>query len=492
MRVLMLYPEFPDTFWSFKHALKFVSKKASNPPLGLITVASILPLDWEKRLIDLNVQNLNNKDLEWADYVFISAMNIQSESVAEIIEWVNNKKPIVAGGPLFTACYENYPQIDHFILNEGEITLPLFLSDVLNRTTKRIYSTTDFADMSKTPIPSWELIDFRAYDSMAIQFSRGCPFNCDFCNVTALLGHKPRTKTSSQLISELDALYQHGWRRNIFIVDDNFIGNKKILKESLLPALIEWRKGKKGCLFTTEASINLADDSELLEMMVMAGFRSVFIGIETPEESSLSLCNKKQNQNRDLVKSVRTIQTAGIQVLGGFIVGFDTDSPSAFQRQIDFIQKSGIVTAMVGLLQAPFGTDLYRRMKREGRLSSEMSGDNLDGSTNIIPIMPIQKLMAGYQHILKTIFSPAAFYRRIQTFLEVYEPVYHPVSLSAQEIAAFFKSILLLGVLGKERKYYWQLFFWALTKKPALFPVAITLSIYGYHFMRVSDKVLNS
>ncbi len=492
MKILMLYPKFPDTFWSFKHAIKFVSKEASIPPLGLVTIAAMLPPDWQKKLVDLNIESLKTSDIQWADMVFISAMNVQRTSVKEVVHQCKKfGKTIVAGGPLFTGEYDQFPEIDHFVLNEAEITLPPFLEDLSSGELKKVYATSEYADIQTTPVPDWNLLKLSAYESMAVQFSRGCPYDCEFCNVTALLGHRPRTKTAPQLVAELDALYMLGWRRNIFLVDDNFIGNKKVLKQEILPALIEWRKGKTGFQFVTEASINLSDDQELMDLLVRAGFVSVFIGIETPEESSLTECNKKQNLNRDLLGSVRRMQKAGLQVMAGFIVGFDSDTKSIFQRQIDFIQQSGIVTAMVGLLQAPFGTRLHQRMEREGRLIKEMSGDNADGSSNIVPLLDPVELQNGYRRILSSIYSPKLFYARIKTFIENYTPPPTRGHLTRNEIQAFFRSIWIIGILGADRWYYWNLFFWALFRHPQQFPMAITLSIYGYHFRKVSRKAIN-
>jgi radical SAM superfamily enzyme YgiQ (UPF0313 family) len=489
MKILMVYPEFPETFWSFKHALRFVGKKASSPPLGLATVAAMLPPDWQMRLVDMNVTSLKDKDIQWADFVMISAMVVQRSSAQKVIRMVKNQgKQVIAGGPLFTSEYTNFAEVDYFVLNEAEITLPQFLHDLAVGSPQRVYQTSEYPDISQTPVPMWELVDLKQYDSMSIQFSRGCPFNCDFCSVTALLGHRPRIKTVDQIIAELDKLYTLGWRRNIFFVDDNFIGNKKILKESILPGLIEWRKNKTGCLFITEASINLADDPELMDLMVKAGFVSVFIGIETPSEEGLAECHKVQNKNRNLVDSVKLLQRKGLQVMGGFIVGFDSDSPSIFQRQIDFIQNSGIVTAMVGLLQAPYGTELYQRMQNEGRLTDEMNGDNADGLTNIVPKMDLQILQKGYQRIIKEIYSPQQFYQRVKNFLMDYTPAKAPVHLEMQEILAFFRSIYWLGIRGKERFEYWKLFVWALFKQPEKFPLAITFTIYGYHFWKVFEN----
>jgi radical SAM superfamily enzyme YgiQ (UPF0313 family) len=488
LRILLVYPEFPDTFWSFKHALRFVRKKASAPPLGLLTVAAMLPPAWEKRLVDLNVTSLTEEDLAWADYVFVSAMIVQRDAARALI--ARCKKAgvrVVAGGPLFTMEQEEFPDVDHLILNEAELTLPPFLADLANGCAQRVYATTEFPDIRRTPAPLWRLANLKHYASVSIQFSRGCPFSCDFCNVTALLGHRPRTKTAAQIIAELDSLYALGWRKHVFFVDDNFIGNKKQLKTEVLPALVAWRKGKIGMPFNTEVSINLADDAELLGLMVQAGFDMVFVGIETPDESSLVECSKTQNRGRDLVEDVKKLQRAGLQVQGGFIVGFDSDTSSIFQRQIDFIQRSGIVTAMVGLLQAPPGTRLYERLQGEGRLVSEMSGDNADGSTNIIPKMGLDKLREGYRKILSQIYAPQFYYQRVLTFLREYQPPRIRGPLELQDILALGRSIYHLGIRGVERGQYWQLFFWTLFRRPNLFPLAITLAIYGFHFRQVAE-----
>jgi len=488
MKILMIYPEFPDTFWSFKHALKFIHRKVSSPPLGLLTIATLLPGDWEKRLVDLNVRPLSQVDLAWADLVFISAMVVQRDSAKLIIARCKAAgKKVVAGGPLFTSEQDNFPEVDHFVLNEGEITLPLFLADLEKGNPLPVYATEAYADIQKSPIPMWQLIDFHSYDSLAIQFTRGCPFNCDFCNITALLGHQVRYKKVEQVLAELDTMYRMGWRRNVFFVDDNFIGNKKFLKQDLLPALIEWRKGKKGYGFITQVSINLADDDELVQMMTKAGFINVFIGIETPSDAGLNDCHKSQNRNRDLVESVKHLQRSGLQVMAGFIVGFDTDTSSIFQSQIDFIQKTGIVTAMVGLLQAPHGTRLYDRLEKEGRLNNEMSGDNADGSTNIIPRMKLDELQKGYRHILDEIYSPKLYYERVKYFLDMYNPVKLVSQIELQEVLALFRSIFWIGIMGNERGQFWRLFFRTLFKDPRKFPLAITLSIYGFHFRKVSE-----
>ncbi len=364
MNVLLVYPHYPDSFWSFRHALRFISKKAAIPPLGLITVSAMLPSTWQKKLVDMNVTSLKTRDIQWADYVFISAMYIQKKSVDKVIEeCIKYGVKIVAGGPLFTREYKNYSQINHFILNEAEITLPLFLKDLNAGSPKKVYKTNKFADISDTPMPDFHLLSGKNYAFMNIQVSRGCPFSCEFCEITSLFGHKVRTKSITQIIDELEELKKLNWRGPVFIVDDNFIGNKRVIKNNLLPAMKRWmQRNKYPFTFNTESSINLADDEELMNLMTETGFSSVFVGIETPEEGSLQECNKVQNKNRNMLQSIRKIQHSGMQVSGGFIVGFDSDSATVFQRQIDFIQQSGIVSAMVGLLNAPKNTRLYERL----------------------------------------------------------------------------------------------------------------------------------
>ncbi|HOG48896.1 MAG TPA: DUF4070 domain-containing protein, partial [Anaerolineae bacterium] len=473
MRILLVYPEFPTTFWSFKHALKFVSKQASLPPLGLLTVAAMLPPAWEKRLVDMNVATLNDRDLAWADLVFISAMVVQRRSAEEVVARCNRAGVrVVAGGPLFTEEAEKFPTVDHLVLNEAEVTLPPFLRDLAAGRAQRVYSASEFADVRQTPVPLWGLADLRRYASACLQYSRGCPFNCDFCNITSLFGHRPRTKSAAQIIAELDRLYVLGWRGPVFFVDDNLIGNKRHLKEEVLPALLEWGAREKGFTFQTEVSINLADDDELTALMVAAGFDMVFVGIETPDEESLAECSKAQNRGRDLVACVRRLQQAGLQVTAGFIVGFDSDTPSIFQRQIDFIQRSGIVSAMVGILQAPRGTRLYERLAGEGRIRDDVSGDNTDGSTNIVPRMDPDVLAAGYRRIVQTIYAPQTYYERVKTFLREYRAAPHHSPISREELRAFFRSIYVLGIKGVERVQYWKLFFWTLLRRPRLFPLA--------------------
>jgi radical SAM superfamily enzyme YgiQ (UPF0313 family) len=494
MKILFVSPLFPNTFWSFKYAIKFLRKKAAFPPLGLLTIASMLPHEWEKRVVDMNTNKLSNKDIIWADYVFIGAMIIQSESVEAVIERCRKyKTKIVAGGPLFTMNYDSYiDKIDHLILNEAEITLPKFLDDLEHNCTKQIYTSSEFADIKTTPIPSWNLVDFKKYASMSIQYSRGCPFECDFCNVTSLFGRKMRQKSSTKIISELNSIYDAGYRGAIFFVDDNFIGTIASLKRDLLPALATWRKNHPGISFFTEVSINIADDEKLMTLMREAGFDQVFIGIETPSNDGLAESNKKQNNNRDLIRDIRKIQKNGLQVQAGFIVGFDSDTEDIFQQQVDFIQESGITTAMVGLLQAPPGTSLYRRMEKMNRLSKTPSGDNADGSTNIIPVsMDLDTLVNGYKNILAQIYAPKNYYKRLKIFLEVYKSDSKTDNISMNRIMAFVKSIYRIGIIGRERHHYWKLLLWTCIKHPKSFPVAVNLSILGFHFRKTVKHYIN-
>jgi len=492
MKILLVYPQIPSTFWSFKSAVKFVSKKSTEPPLGLVTVAALLPEDWEKRIIDTNVTHLRDEDIKWADYLFITGMNIQKDSFKKIVRRSNElNTPVAAGGPMVTSDYKEFLGIDHFILNEGEITLPRFLADLERGEAEHVYQSDEFPDISQLPIPQWELLDLDKYTNMSIQYSRGCPFDCEFCSITMLNGHKPRTKDTSQFLHELDAVYNLGWRGGVFIVDDNFIGNKRKLKQDLLPALIEWSiEHDYPFNFGTEVSINIADDDELMLLMAQAGFDHTFVGIETPDTDCLLECGKKQNINRDLLSSVNKLHQKGLRVSGGFILGFDNDPPGIFEQLISFIQKSGITTAMVGLLNAPAGTKLFKRLKNENRLLDSSTGDNMDGSINFIPKMKYQNLIAGYKRVLETIYSQKDYYERVKKFLQDYQPQIQKLKkITYQDIKALLKSIWFLGIREKGKRYYWKLFFYSLFRQTKKFPMAITMAIYGFHFRQVIKNV---
>lgn len=493
MKVLLVYPGFPHTYWSFKYALKFISKRATHPPLGLITIAAMLPEAWEKKLVDMNVTVLKDSDIQDADLVFISAMSVQQASVREV---VNRCKTLgvktVCGGPLFTSGYEEFMDVDYLVLNEAEITLPPFIADLENGCARHVYESAEFGDITKTPVPLWGLLNMRKYVSVSLQYSRGCPYNCDFCEISTLFGDRVRTKAKDQLIAELDSVYKSGWKGNVFFVDDNFIGNKKKLKNEILPAITNWLVEKKYPFkFGTEASVNLADDDELMRMMVQAGFNSVFVGIETPEPGSLDECNKQQNKNRDLVDSIRKIQRSGMEVTGGFIVGFDNDPPAIFKRMTDFIQESGVISAMVGILNAPRGTKLHNRLEKENRILKDISGNNTDLTTNFIPKMKLETLVKGYQKVISGIYAAKPFHERVKRFLRIYKPGKNlPPKRNSNprhsgHAGAFFKSLWVLGVKDRARLHYWKLFFWTIFSRPRLFPMAITYAIYGYHFRKI-------
>jgi len=438
--------------------------------------------------VDLNISPLHTRDIQWADYVFISAMYIQKESVNKvIIESKKWNKKIVAGGPLFTQEYANYPDVDHFILNEAEITMPRFLADLHARQQKRIYATDEYADLSQTPVPDFQLLSVNDYAIMNIQVSRGCPYSCDFCEITTLLGHKVRMKNPQQILSELEKIYNLHWRGTVSIVDDNFIGKIKEIKNSLLPEMKRWMQNHKYPFsFSIQSSINLADDKELLSQLIDAGFNAAFIGIETPDEISLHICNKVQNENRDLIHSVKKIQQAGIKVSGGFIVGFDSDTPTVFQRQIDFIQESGIVAAMVELLNAPKNTKLYHQLKAENRLTTEATGNNTDSSMNFIPKMDYNDLQEGYKKIIQSIYSARPYYKRVrQLMLNYNRMVKGQTNLRFSLLMGFLKSVYVIGFLNKGRTEYWKFILWTLFNRPKLMVDAITYTVYGYHFRTV-------
>jgi radical SAM superfamily enzyme YgiQ (UPF0313 family) len=484
--ILLVYPEYSNTFWSFDNLLKILGKKAAFPPLGLLTVSKMLPRNWNRKLIDINIENLNDSHINWADFVFVSAMIVQKESAVKVIKKVKElNKPVVAGGPLFTTGWEDFPEVDHFFLGESENTINDFIEDVKNDDIKKFYKCENFPDIKNTPAPDWGVINIHRYHSMCIQFSRGCPFNCEFCDVVILNGRNPRTKSKEQITSELDTLYDKGWRGGVFFVDDNLIGNKKKLKREILPAIIDWQQKKKYPFsFNTQVSINLADDDKLISLLIDSGFTTVFVGIETPDENSLEECGKYHNKNRDMMASVKKLQNFGLEVQGGFIVGFDSDTTSIFQRQIEFIQNSGIVTAMVGLLTALPKTRLHQRLSESKRITRKSSANNTLLSTlNFIPKMDIKVLTSGYQKILHTIYGPKDYYERIKTFLREFKPPKRKSQrLRFFHIKALFSSFWMLGLKNRGRRYFWKLMIWVLVKYPGLFPYAVGYSLAGVHF----------
>lgn len=496
MNILLLYPEMPDTFWAMKHLMKIISKKSSYPPLGLLTVARLLPNDWSKKLVDLNVTNLKPADVEWADYIFISAMNVQAEYARKAIEYCKRfNKKVVAGGPLFTHEFEKFPEVDHFILNEAEITLPIFIKDIMEGKPQRFYTTPEFADVTQSPLPDWSLINMDKYAYAIVQYSRGCPYHCDFCDVTALFGRRPRTKTSKQIIGELNLILASGNPEMILFADDNLIGNRIDLKKNLLPALIEWRRENKYAPgFATQVTINLADDEEMMNLMIEAGFRHIFVGIESVSTESLEDCKKTQNLRRDLLENVKLLQRKGFIVTGGFIVGFDSDKETIFADQIDFIQNSGIVMATVNILKAPPGTDLNRKLKLENRLIEPFDFD--ENMTNIVTKMDKMALYNGYKKILDNIYNPQKIYNRASQFLSYYgnHKPENPIGKDFvfKDVITLFKLIYFAGIKGRGRYYFWRLLARTLFTNRRNIVHALLFGALIFQFQRLHEKFMVS
>jgi radical SAM superfamily enzyme YgiQ (UPF0313 family) len=489
MRVLLINPEFPDTYWSFRHALPFEGKRCAFPPLGLLTVSALLPQSWERKLVDLNVRSLKSSDIDWADMVFATAMLVQKDSLRQVVQRCKARgKRVVIGGPYITTTIEELPEADHIFLGEAETTVPQFIADLARGEAKRSYKAAERPPLSITPLPDFHLADLKRYSAMPVQYSRGCPFNCEFCDIIEIYGRAPRTKSNQQMLTEFEALKALGWRGTVFIVDDNFIGNKKNVRR-LLPELAEWQK-RNGYPFTllTEASVNLADDDQLLDTMRQAGFRRVFLGIETPVEESLKEAQKSQNRG-DLVASVKKIQSYGMEVMGGFIVGFDNDPEDIFERQIEFIRQSAIPLAMVGILNALPDTQLWRRLDREGRLLGEASGNNTNCSLNFVPKMDPVRLIEGYQSIMRTIYNSAEYYGRALDSLKrttqgFCEPNHSNLISS---VAAFARIAVKLGVLDRERKEFWHFLRQAFSNHRDRFADSMRLAAMGYHFRKLTE-----
>ncbi len=489
MNILLIYPGYENTFWNVNKVLRLLGKRAAYPPLGLLTVAAMLPNHWEKKLIDMNCgEDLKDEHIEWADYVLIGSIIGQRQSTKIVVNKVQEiGKTVIAGGSLFTTCYEEFSHIDTIVLGESEEIISTLVKDMENNDLKKLYSMEGFPSIQKAPIPAWDLVNLSQYNSICIQLSRGCPFNCEFCDVVHLNGRTPRIKSKEQIIAELDSIYKLGWRAGVFFVDDNLIGNKSVLKKELLPAIIKWQKERKyPFILSTQVSINLSDDQKLMEMMTDAGFATVFIGIETTDPDALEECGKYHNKNRNLLESVKKMQNMGFEVNAGFILGFDSDKESVFQNQIDFIQNSGIVTAMVGLLNVSPKSRLHERLKKANRL---IDNNSINGNTselsdlNFIPKMNASTLIDGYQEVLKAIYSPRFYFARIKTFLREYKPkrVKSP-KIRFYHLRGLFSSLWFLGIRDKGRHYYWNLIFWSIFKRPGLLPYAVGLPLGLLHY----------
>ena len=489
MKVLLINPEFPDTYWSFRHALPFEGKRSAFPPLGLMTVSAMLPQSWERRMVDMNVRKLKDSDIAWADIVFATAMLVQKDSLRATVKRCKAMgKRVVLGGPYVTTTIEDLPDADHIFMGEAETTVPQFLIDLEEGKAQRFYKAAERPPLSITPVADFGLAEMKHYSAMAIQYSRGCPFSCEFCDIIEIYGRVPRTKSNAQVLTELDALRDLGWRGTVFIVDDNFIGNKKNVR-LLLPALTQWQEENNHPFsLLTEASVNLADDEDLLANMRTAGFNQVFLGIETPVEASLKEAQKSQNRG-NLLDSVRRIQSYGMEVMAGFIVGFDNDPDDIFERQINFIRESAIPLAMVGLLNALPDTQLWKRLEREGRLLGEASGNNTECTFNFRTTMDPARLIAGYQRIMQTIYSPAEFYQRALDSMKR-----TAIRGSAQQhyalgntIASLLRIGIRLGVLDRERREFWRFIARTVTSHRQKISDSLRLAAMGYHFRKLSE-----
>jgi len=494
---LLVYPEFPPSYWGFRYALELAGKRSSMPPLGLLTVAAMFPERWELRLADLNLEPLDDTDLEWADLVLTSTMVVQQRSLREVLARAKALgKPVAVGGPHPTSFASEIAGADHFVLDEVEETFPRFLADWEAGRAARVYRPEAKPAVTTTPVPRFDLLDLSAYGSMALQFSRGCPFDCEFCDITKLFGRVPRTKTNEQILAELDALYALGWRGALFLVDDNFIGNKREALR-LLPAIAAWQHehGHPFDLYT-EASVNLAGNEPLMDAMVEAGFTMVFLGIESPNPVALRRTNKVQNiargDDHHLFHAVRTIQERGMEVTGGFILGLDGDGPEVFDAQVDFIQHAGIPIAMVGLLTAIKGTDLYARLEREERLLDESTGNNVEIALNFVPELDREVLIDGYRRVLETLYGPdlRTYFARCRTLLDRLGGRRRPGRWpSRAELLALVRS-LRLQLFSRQGPAYAAFLAHTLLTRPRQLATAVRMAIKGLHFQRFTAQTL--
>jgi radical SAM superfamily enzyme YgiQ (UPF0313 family) len=497
--VLLVYPAFATSFWSFKFALQYLGKKSSMPPLGLLTLANMFPSDYHLRLVDMNVTPLTDADLQWADLVCTSTMIVQRQSLEHVIARAKRAgKPVVAGGPHPTSYWEDMEDIDYFLLGEVEDTFPRFLHDLEQGTAQHCYVPQEKPAITQTPLPRYDLITMRAYSSMLLQFSRGCPFDCEFCDITKLYGRVPRTKTPEQMLAEFDLLYDLGWRGALFLVDDNFIGNRREALR-LLRALIPWQQARHyPFTLCTEASMNLVQYDELMDAMVQAGFTSVFVGIETPTPAALLATKKPQNVRKDdpeyPLHAVHTLQAKGFEVMGGFILGLDGEPPEVFDLHIQFIQHAAIAMAMEGLLTVLKGTDLYHRLAREGRLRGDTTGNNLDTQLNFIPEMPAALLTAGYTRVLNTIYDRRLeqYFARCWSLVQRLErrhaptPMATPLRLSEM---LRFAGASLRQLLSPQGPAYMQFLSRVLLHQPAMLREAFALAAKGYHLRKITEQI---
>jgi radical SAM superfamily enzyme YgiQ (UPF0313 family) len=496
MRVLLLYPQFPKTFWSFEKILELVDRKVLLPPLGLVTVAAILPQTWEFKLVDRNIRDVTEAEWGWADLVILSAMIVQKHDLLALIREAKRRgKRVAVGGPYPTSVPDESLQAgaDYLILDEGEITLPLFVEAVQRGDRQGIFRANgEKPDVTETPIPRFDLLEFAAYDSMSVQFSRGCPFQCEFCDIIVLYGRKPRTKTPAQLLAELDRLYELGWRRAVFMVDDNFIGNKRNVK-LLLKELKGWMaEHQYPFSFNTEASVDLAQDPELLELMLECNFNAVFLGIETPDADSLELTKKFQNTRTSLAESVQTISRAGLRVMAGFIIGFDGEKTGAGDRIIEFVEQTAIPTAVFGILQALPHTALWYRLEKEGRLLNASMDGNQMALMNFTPTRPVEDIAREYVNAFCTLYEPERFLDRVyRHFLPMTPPRCKPPGQipSRAELRALAIIIWRQGFKRSTRWKFWHHLFSMIRRNPGVWDQYLTVCAHAEHFIEYRQIV---
>ncbi len=497
IRVLMVWPRFPASFWSLAEVMEIVPERSLVPPLGLITVATLCPKQWKIRLVDLAFEALSDEDILWADLVMVSAMAVQREGVRQTLERASklNRRTMI-GGPYASSDPEALlPLADHVVVGEPDEIFQEIATDLERGSARRLYSIREKPDVTRTPVPRFDLLALNKYTVMSVQFSRGCPFTCEFCDIITIYGRRPRTKSPAQLIRELDALLQLGWRKEVFVVDDNFIGNHKAALE-LAQELERWqRRNRYPFRFFTEASIDLASRPALLDAMVKANFCRVFIGIESPSAESLKEAKKFQNLRRDPLDSIRLIQQRGLWVMGGFIVGFDSDPPDIFDRQIEFVERAAIPWAMTGVLQAPPTTPLYERMKREGRLLQNNPEPSNFDPPNFRTVLPLPELLDGTKRMLLTLYDPRRFYERVFDSLERWQlqPEQRAPALSLlYRLRVVLKSVWRQGVLSSYRRAYWRflrrlMIRWGLDRQKRRLGFELALS--GHHFIRYARHV---
>lgn len=493
IKALLVYPEMPTTYWSMRYALPFLGRKAVLPPLGLLTVAAMLPPDWEPRLIDLNVEPISRKDVEASDLVLTSAMLVQRASMEKVIALCRaTGKPVVAGGPYPTSCRDQIEGVDHFVLGEAEANLPAFLEDFQRGCPKSCYRDLAHPDITRTPPPRFDLVNRRRYAGAALQYSRGCPHHCEFCDIVELFGHRPRTKTPAQFLAEMDLLYDGGWRGSLFVVDDNFIGNRCEVHR-FLPELARWQEQRHFPFsLYTEASLDLAADEGLMDEMVQAGFNMVFVGIETPDHATLDAIGKQQNSRSDLLASVQAIQAKGMEVSGGFIVGFDGDRDDIFDRQIHFIDEAAIPTAMVGLLTALPQTRLQTRLAAEGRMLSLSAGGNNthDLELNFVPRMDADALRAGYKRVLADVYRPSHYFARCLGLIRRMKRRKASCRrIRIPELRAFFHS-LVRQTFTRYAFAYWAYLVRALWLRPLMAAEIVAMAVKGHHFFIITQSLL--